>query len=251
MIRRIVPENELGDDRLEHRRRSRLLVHLLPATPRCTRHTCRLRCRRTPRGQLRLHRASEAGDAGGTAPAHSVFRIRQSRRVHVEHGPCRRLSMFRSPGSNLQGNYKLASRPGAAKSANIRVLRTCSSRRISTNPLLSSISTAYERRELGLSQREVVANVITALTSNQMIAPSLWIDPRNGNPYYLAVQYPEKQVQEHDRSSLDSAARTCLHAADPTRHGQQHPARSKVRPRSTTTRSEEPSTFSSGRSAKI
>ena len=28
-----------------------------------------------------------------------------------------------------------------------------------------------------------------------MIAPSLWIDPRNGNPYYLAVQYPEKQVQ--------------------------------------------------------
>ena len=49
-------------------------------------------------------------------------------------------------------------------------------------------------RELGLSQREVVANVITALTSNQMIAPSLWIDPRNGNPYYLAVQYPEKQV---------------------------------------------------------
>ena len=36
--------------------------------------------------------------------------------------------------------------------------------------------------ELGLSQREVVANVITALTSNQMIAPSLWIDPRNGNP---------------------------------------------------------------------
>ncbi|MBS1835958.1 MAG: efflux RND transporter permease subunit [Acidobacteria bacterium] len=50
-------------------------------------------------------------------------------------------------------------------------------------------------RELGLSQREVVTNVVTALTSNQMIAPSLWIDPRNGNPYYLAVQYPEKQIQ--------------------------------------------------------
>ena len=50
-------------------------------------------------------------------------------------------------------------------------------------------------RELGLSQKEVVSNVITALTSNQMIAPSLWIDPRNGNPYYLAVQYREKQVE--------------------------------------------------------
>jgi multidrug efflux pump subunit AcrB len=50
-------------------------------------------------------------------------------------------------------------------------------------------------RELGLSQKEVVSNVITALTSNQMISPSLWIDPRNGNPYYLAVQYREKQVE--------------------------------------------------------
>jgi len=49
--------------------------------------------------------------------------------------------------------------------------------------------------ELGLSQREVVGNVITALTSNQMIAPSYWIDPKSGNDYMLTVQYPETQVQ--------------------------------------------------------
>ncbi len=49
--------------------------------------------------------------------------------------------------------------------------------------------------ELGLSEKEIVANVITAMTSNQMIAPNVWIDPRNGNNYFLAVQYPEKQVQ--------------------------------------------------------
>ena len=49
--------------------------------------------------------------------------------------------------------------------------------------------------ELGLSEKEVVANVITAMTSNQMVAPNVWIDPRNGNNYFLAVQYPEKQVQ--------------------------------------------------------
>jgi multidrug efflux pump subunit AcrB len=49
--------------------------------------------------------------------------------------------------------------------------------------------------ELGLSEKEVVANVITAMTSNQMIAPNVWIDPRNGNNYFLAVQYPEKQVE--------------------------------------------------------
>ncbi|HLY63046.1 MAG TPA: efflux RND transporter permease subunit [Terriglobia bacterium] len=48
--------------------------------------------------------------------------------------------------------------------------------------------------ELGLTQKDVVDNVITALTSNQMIAPSYWIDPRTGNDYYLTVQYPETQI---------------------------------------------------------
>ena len=49
--------------------------------------------------------------------------------------------------------------------------------------------------ELGLNQREVVDNVITALTSNGMIAPSYWIDPKSGNDYMLTVQYPERNVQ--------------------------------------------------------
>jgi multidrug efflux pump subunit AcrB len=48
---------------------------------------------------------------------------------------------------------------------------------------------------LGLSSREVVDNVITALTSNQMIAPSYWVDPKTGNDYMLTVQYPDAQVQ--------------------------------------------------------
>jgi multidrug efflux pump subunit AcrB len=49
--------------------------------------------------------------------------------------------------------------------------------------------------QLGLSQKEIVDNVITALTSNGMIAPNYWIDPKSGNPYLLTVQYPESQVQ--------------------------------------------------------
>ncbi|MGH9739903.1 MAG: efflux RND transporter permease subunit, partial [Candidatus Acidiferrales bacterium] len=49
--------------------------------------------------------------------------------------------------------------------------------------------------ELGLSQKEVVDNVITALTSNGMIAPSYWIDPKSGNDYMLTVQYPEDAVR--------------------------------------------------------
>ena len=49
--------------------------------------------------------------------------------------------------------------------------------------------------ELGLSQKEIVYNIITALSSNQMIAPSFWIDPKTGADYLLAVQYPERQVR--------------------------------------------------------
>jgi len=48
---------------------------------------------------------------------------------------------------------------------------------------------------VGLSQKEVVDNVITALTSNGMIAPNYWVDPKSGNPYMLTVQYPEDAVR--------------------------------------------------------
>jgi len=49
--------------------------------------------------------------------------------------------------------------------------------------------------ELGLEPKEVIDNMITALTSNQMIAPSYWVDPRSGNNYFVTVQYPENQVK--------------------------------------------------------
>jgi HAE1 family hydrophobic/amphiphilic exporter-1 len=48
--------------------------------------------------------------------------------------------------------------------------------------------------ELGLNEKEVVGNVITALTSNAMIAPSYWVDPKSGNDYMLTVQYPEDYI---------------------------------------------------------
>ena len=51
---------------------------------------------------------------------------------------------------------------------------------------------------LGLNQRDVVTNVITALTSNQMIAPSIWIDPKSGNDYFLTAQYDEDKINSLD-----------------------------------------------------
>ena len=48
---------------------------------------------------------------------------------------------------------------------------------------------------VGLDSREVVDNVITALVSNAMIAPSYWVDPKSGNDYLLTVQYPDAQIR--------------------------------------------------------
>ncbi|HTT60335.1 MAG TPA: efflux RND transporter permease subunit [Bryobacteraceae bacterium] len=45
--------------------------------------------------------------------------------------------------------------------------------------------------ELGLSEKEIVDNVITALNSNTMIAPNYWVDHETGNDYFLTVQYYE------------------------------------------------------------
>ncbi|HSY98473.1 MAG TPA: efflux RND transporter permease subunit [Terriglobales bacterium] len=65
--------------------------------------------------------------------------------------------------------------------------------------------------ELGLTPKEVISNVITALTSDVMIAPSYWVDPKNGNNYFVTVQYPENEVK-----SLEDLKAMPLHAPDRT-----------------------------------
>ena len=47
---------------------------------------------------------------------------------------------------------------------------------------------------INVTPKEVVDNVITAMTSNGMIAPSYWIDPKTGNNYMLTVQYFDKKI---------------------------------------------------------
>ncbi|MGC2721477.1 MAG: efflux RND transporter permease subunit [Candidatus Acidiferrales bacterium] len=61
--------------------------------------------------------------------------------------------------------------------------------------------------QLGLSPKEVIDNLITALTSDVMIAPSYWVDPKNGNNYFVTVQYPENQVK-----SIEDLKAMPLHA---------------------------------------
>ena len=53
------------------------------------------------------------------------------------------------------------------------------------------MSTGFTPESWGLSQKDVVDNVITALNSNIMIAPNYWVDYKTGNDYFLSVQYAE------------------------------------------------------------
>ncbi len=61
-------------------------------------------------------------------------------------------------------------------------------------PAMRLVIDRQRARQMGLSQREVINNVITGLTSNGMIAPTYWIDPKTGNDYMLTVQFPEKAI---------------------------------------------------------
>jgi hydrophobic/amphiphilic exporter-1 (mainly G- bacteria), HAE1 family len=63
--------------------------------------------------------------------------------------------------------------------------------------------------QLGLDPKEVISNVITSLTSDVMIAPSYWVDPKNGNNYFVTVQYPENEVK-----SIEDLKTMPLRAAD-------------------------------------
>jgi len=96
-------------------------------------------------------------------------------------------------GQDLHSTYRVA----ADLARRIRNLRGVSEAYIPQDidyPALQLQVDRVRAGELGLSQQEVVDNVITALTSNQMIAPSYWIDPRTGNDYFLTVQYPESDI---------------------------------------------------------
>ncbi|HEY6489967.1 MAG: efflux RND transporter permease subunit [Terracidiphilus sp.] len=60
-----------------------------------------------------------------------------------------------------------------------------------------------ERASLvGLSAKEIVDDVITALTSDGMVAPSYWIDPKTGNNYMVTVQYANRWINHMSMEDL-------------------------------------------------
>ncbi len=100
-------------------------------------------------------------------------------------------------GNNLDKTYATA----LSIARNVRALQGVSDvlipQDIDAPSLRIDVNRAHAS-EMGLSQKEIVDNIITALTSNQMIAPSYWVDPKSGNDYMLTVQYPEQAVHSLD-----------------------------------------------------
>ncbi len=67
------------------------------------------------------------------------------------------------------------------------------------NPALQVEVDRTRAAAMGLTQREIISNVITSVASNSLIAPTFWTDPKSGNDYFLTVQYPEKSIRSLDQ----------------------------------------------------
>ncbi|MDB6021006.1 MAG: acriflavin resistance protein [Pedosphaera sp.] len=98
-------------------------------------------------------------------------------------------------GSKLASSYQVAQ----AMAAQIRQLPGVSDVLIPQDidyPALQLNVDRYRAGELGLSSKEVMDNVVTAVNSDGMIAPSFWVDPHSGNPYMVTVQFPENEIKD-------------------------------------------------------
>jgi multidrug efflux pump subunit AcrB len=48
--------------------------------------------------------------------------------------------------------------------------------------------------EFGLTANQIATNLNVSLSSSEQVSPNFWTDPKNGIPYYIAVQTPEPRV---------------------------------------------------------
>jgi multidrug efflux pump subunit AcrB len=92
---------------------------------------------------------------------------------------------------DMDGAYALAQQ----LAAKIRTFPNVSGTYIPQDVNYPGIALDIDREKaslIGLSAKDVVDNVITALTSDGMVAPSYWIDPKSGNNYMVTVQYANR-----------------------------------------------------------
>ena len=52
---------------------------------------------------------------------------------------------------------------------------------------------------MGLTQRDIAENVVTALSSSAGIAPMIWVDPKTGVDFFIGVQYENNEMESLDQ----------------------------------------------------
>ncbi|MFN8609421.1 MAG: efflux RND transporter permease subunit [Vulcanimicrobiota bacterium] len=50
----------------------------------------------------------------------------------------------------------------------------------------------------GLTQRNLADDVLVAVSSNQQVSPTYWVDPKSGNTYFVVAQTPQVQMDSLD-----------------------------------------------------
>ncbi len=117
-------------------------------------------------------------------------------------------------GNDMNQSYGIASQIATK----VKALKNVSDVLIPQNLRYPGLELNIDRERaslIGLSPKEIVDNVITALTSDGMIAPSYWIDPRTGNNYMLTVQYFDQKIAN---MSMDDFKQIPLRANNQTNY---------------------------------
>ena len=212
-------------DRLQHRHHTRSLRHLHHQLF----HGHRLRPGQ-PEGRPRRRQLSNTSIACGGASPPRCRRYRptsgrRSRRFGHQQGLPAPLDI------QISSNDQQAPSPRRRRSPNkLRGLSSVGDVYIPQDLKYPGLQLNIDRERaslVGLSPKDVVDNVITALTSNGVIAPSYWIDPNTGNNYMLTVQYSTHQIEhmnmeEFENIPLRGKDRAELHAAALGRLHQTH-----------------------------
>jgi multidrug efflux pump subunit AcrB len=103
---------------------------------------------------------------------------------------------------------RVAEVPGAA---DVRVVQR------NDAPYLVLKVNRQEAAKVGLSARDVATQVVTAMNSSLALTRNFWIDPKSGNQYYVAVQYPEDR--EFNLEQLKNVYATGTRQSQPVKLG--------------------------------
>src|SRR5262249_12252697 len=69
-------------------------------------------------------------------------------------------------------------------------------------PELSYTIDRARAQQLGLTLQGIANDVNISLSSSEQVSPNFWTDPKNGIPYYFAVQTPEYRIA--NKNDLDN-----------------------------------------------